>query len=128
MPSLIDRREPLAGRRVLVAEDEPLLALAIADALTDLGAVVIGPYPSAGQALGAARSGDVDVAYLDFELLHGDVDRVAETLQQASVPFVLVTGRARGTLPTWTRTACVLEKPALLAMVIAALRAALPEE
>lgn len=117
--------EPLAGRRILVAEDEPLLAAAVADALDDLGARVAGPYSSAGQALGAARSGTLDLAYLDLELLHGNAERVAETLEQSGVPFVVVTAHVLDALPAWARRHRLLAKPVTVAAVVGALRAAL---
>ena len=87
-----DGARPLAGRRVLVAEDNVILSMHVAHALEDAGAEVLGPYPFAEEALHALSSERPDAAILDHELMGGTADRVAHRLAEMSVPFVYFTG------------------------------------
>lgn len=89
----------LAGRRVLVVEDEFLVATLIEDMLTSAGCVVSGPIPRLGEALDAAHHGTFDAAVLDVNLAGDRVDPVADVLSRRNVPFVFVTGYTTGALP-----------------------------
>ncbi|WP_043838681.1 response regulator [Muricoccus aerilatus] len=86
----------LSGRRILVVEDEALIAMLIEDSLHEAGAEIIGPAPSAVEALGligAARVGGLlDAAVLDVRLQDGTSLIVADKLAALGVPFVFVTG------------------------------------
>jgi DNA-binding response OmpR family regulator len=78
--------------RVLLIEDEYLVALLLGDMLTDLGHQVIGPIAQLGQALTAAREQDVDLGILDVNLGEGNSFAVASALRDRGVPIVFSTG------------------------------------
>lgn len=94
---------PLAGRLILILEDEPLIGAHVADTLEDAGARVLGPLRSAPDALAAiemarddalAGAGWIDAAVLDVNLGDHDGQPVARRLSALGVPFVLHTGVA----------------------------------
>jgi CheY-like chemotaxis protein len=90
----------LEGIRVLVVEDEFLVATLIEDMLTSAGCVVSGPIPRLAEALDAVHGGTFDAAVLDVNLGGGDrVYPVADALSRRNVPFVFVTGYGTGVLP-----------------------------
>ena len=89
--------EALQGVKVLVVEDEYLVAALMEDILESAGCVVAGPIPRLAQALDAANSETCDVAVLDVNLAGERVYPVADILAQRNVPFVFVTGY--GVLP-----------------------------
>jgi len=86
----------LRGRRVLLVEDEMLVAMMFEDVLLDAGAEVIGPATSVEEALllieAAAAGGGVDAAMLDINLEGAMVSPVADHLAALGVPFVFTTG------------------------------------
>ena len=86
------------ARRVLVVEDEALVAMMIQDFLTENGHAVIGPISRASEALLAAKEGDFDAAVLDINLGDGMAYPVAEILAKRGVPFVFVTGYEADTI------------------------------
>jgi CheY-like chemotaxis protein len=82
----------LAGRRVLVVEDEMLVSLLIEDALTDSKCIIVGPYDRVPVALEAARTLALDAAVLDVNLAGTKVYPVAEVLSARGIPFLLLSG------------------------------------
>lgn len=84
---------PLSDRRILVVEDESLLMHELAVRLEDVGAVVLGPYPSADRALEFLDSKQkVDLAILDLNLNGEPADAVADALQARGIRFVITSG------------------------------------
>jgi PAS domain S-box-containing protein len=84
----------LRGRRVLVVEDEPIVALEVAATLAEAGCEVVGPAASLDEALelAEAQAGQLDAAVLDANL-HGQSSRpVADILTARGVPVIYVTG------------------------------------
>jgi CheY-like chemotaxis protein len=75
-----------------VVEDELIIAMELESLLRGLGCIVLDAVPSIGQALRALARERPDFAVLDVNLRGDRVTPVAEALQQAGVPFVLVTG------------------------------------
>lgn len=90
----------VSGRRVLVVEDEYLIASDLAEWLNDQGAEVLGPVPSVADAIALLNAGLPDVAVLDINVMDGSVFPVADALQAADVPFVFVTGYDARLIPT----------------------------
>lgn len=82
----------LSGKRVLVVEDEMLVAMNVEDILFELGAEVVGPAMRLETALEMARTEMFDVAMLDINLHGGRSYPVAEILQDRGVPFVFASG------------------------------------
>ncbi len=107
--------ERLLGRRVLLVEDEALLALELQLAFEDEGATVIGPALSLMKALEAvAHAREIDVALLDVDLAGEDVYPIAELLLQRGVPFLFHTGHgSRMHLTQLFPGTATLMKPAL---------------
>ena len=103
---------PLAGRRILVIEDEYFLADDIARALKDLGARIVGPV---GEFDDAASLVDADVAIdaavVDINLRSDMVFPLARTLRARKVPFVFTTGYDRKSIDAEFEDVRLWEKP-----------------
>lgn len=83
---------PLAGLRVLVVEDDALLAMTTEDLLLMNGMEVLGPVPAAAPALELVAQERPQAALLDVNLGDGTSAPVAERLRALGVPFLVVTG------------------------------------
>ena len=106
-----DTQRVLAGSRVLVVEDERLIALDLQDILEEGGFTVIGPVPKASAALALIAENPPDCAVLDVHLLDGTSEPVAEALRERDCPFVVVTAYPRSHLSGALRDAPLLIKP-----------------
>ena len=84
--------EALRGRRVLVIEDEMLVAMEFEGLLQRQGCEVIGPAPTVDRALALLDHEQPDAALLDLNLNGQPATAVAVALKTQGVPFVLVTG------------------------------------
>lgn len=96
-----ERPPDLSGWRILVVEDEYLIAMDVADRLTDLGAEVIGPAASVAEALAivAAQGNRIDGAVLDVNLRNERVYPVADALMALGVRFIFASGYDVGMTP-----------------------------
>jgi CheY-like chemotaxis protein len=92
----------LLGLKILLVEDEYLVASDLADALGDLGARVIGPAGTVRDALSLIEKEErhLDAAVLDINLRDERIYPVADELQAAGVPFVFTTGYDAAVIPT----------------------------
>ena len=88
----------LEGVRVLVVEDEYLVAILIEEILESAGCIVRGPIPRLPDALDAVDHDDFDAAVLDVNLAGERINPVAQALSRRKVPFVFVTGYGEGVL------------------------------
>ena len=110
----------IKGRRILVVEDEIMVATDLAYSLEDAGAEPIGPAYSLSEGLAIADRESVDAAILDVNLHGVDVYPLAERLLSAGVPFVFHTGHGdRETLTSRFPGATVCHKPTLPERLIA---------
>jgi DNA-binding NtrC family response regulator len=101
----------LAGKRVLVVEDEWLLAEDVRDALERCGAVVVGPAPDVDRAREFAQAGGFDCAVLDINL-HGEhVFGLAREMKSRGQRFVFATGYGAALVPADLRSTPHFEKP-----------------
>jgi DNA-binding response OmpR family regulator len=118
----------LRGRRVLVVEDEALVAMLLEDMLGDLGCEVLGPAMRVREAMDILNAATpMDVAILDVNLAGERSFKIAEALQSHAVPFVISTGFEGGIEEGW-RDRPILRKPFMSNDLEAALRAALGRE
>jgi len=100
-----------AGCRVLVVEDEMLIAVAIEQVLHALDCQVVGPVGSLEKALKLAQGDSFDVAILDVTIRGGKVYPVAELLLARGIPFVFASGYRDWALPEALRDQPRLMKP-----------------
>lgn len=104
--------QAFAGRRVLVVEDESLVAMLLETILEDMGCVPVGPAATVEEGLQMASEGDpVDAALLDVNVAGKQVFPIAEALKARGVPFVFSTGYGEGGLPEEWRGQPTLQKP-----------------
>jgi CheY-like chemotaxis protein len=101
----------LAGKRLLVVEDEPPVALDIVAALEAAGADVVGPAGTAKEALNIIDNMSLDAALLDANLRGHPVDEIAAALVAGNIPFLFVTGYGQGSLPKAFAKTAMLSKP-----------------
>jgi CheY-like chemotaxis protein len=101
----------MAATRILVVEDEFLIALDIAGVLEEAGLIVIGPAGTVGDALQAIACEDVQGALLDAHLAGEPVGRIADALQAKGIPFAFVSGYGREQLPPAHRGVPLVKKP-----------------
>ena len=80
------------GNRVLLVEDEILVAMMMRDILTELGFSVIGPFSRVAEAMVAAVHDDIDAGIIDVNLGGEFVYPVADVLVARKIPFVFITG------------------------------------
>src|SRR5438128_2079933 len=85
-------KQPLKHNRVLVAEDDYLVGMSIAEELTSLGALVIGPVATADEAMAAVMTAEPDLAVLDIKLRDELVFPIADVLTERGIPYVFQTG------------------------------------
>ncbi|MBV9995223.1 MAG: response regulator [Caulobacteraceae bacterium] len=114
------------GRRVLVVEDEMMIAMLVEDMLAELGCDVVGPAHGVGDALALARSDQsLDAALLDVNLAGEPVFAVADALREIGVPAIFSTGYGATELRAVDRGSPVLQKPFRAGDLARALDAAL---
>jgi DNA-binding response OmpR family regulator len=111
--------------RILLVEDEALVAMLAEDTLLDSGFEVLGPYLTVADALAAVARGGFDAAVLDMNLGGASGGPVADSLEAAGVPFLVVTGYGPAGLPARHRAARLLTKPYEPSALVRELRALL---
>ena len=102
----------LQGRRILVIEDESLVAMLLETILDDMGCAVVGPESNIDDGLRAATTeGALDAALLVVNVAGREVFPVAEALKARGVPFVFSTGYGEAGLPDHWRGNPTIQKP-----------------
>lgn len=103
---------PFLERRILVVEDNFVLAESMRFALEELGCTVVGPAPTSSLALELLARGPVDAAVLDIDLRGVSSAPVAEELARRGTPFVFLTGyESAALLPPTFHSWARLSKP-----------------
>ena len=115
----------LAGRRVLVIEDSPVVGPFTADILEDLGCAVVGPAPNLAMARELIEEEDFDAALVDLHIRGERVFGLCEMLEAKDVPFILTSGYADWQMPDKLRDHPRLQKPHTIDQVRDALGALL---
>jgi DNA-binding response OmpR family regulator len=115
----------LAGKRVLIVEDEQLFADYLADAMAAEGAEVIEPVASVNAALDAITNTLLDGVTLDLKLKGETILPVADILAARNIPFIFLTGYGAADVPARHANVTRVEKPVAPSMVCRALEAAM---
>lgn len=104
--------QPIKGRRVLIVEDESLVAMLLETILEDMGCSPVGPAATVDDGLKIISDGEpLDAALLDVNVAGRQVFPVAQALKDRGVPFVFSTGYGEGGLPDEWRGQPTLQKP-----------------
>lgn len=101
----------MPGKRILIVEDEPLIALDLREAIEDAALVPIGPAARVIDALEIIRARGCDAALIDLQLGSQTSIPVADALTALGVPFAFVTGYGDDALPPAHRMRPLIRKP-----------------
>jgi CheY-like chemotaxis protein len=101
----------LTGNRIMIVEDEALVAMALRETLNDLGFSVLGPFNRISEAMVALRNNRIDAAVLDVNLGGELIYPLADVLTADHVPFVFITGYGADEIEPRYAGVPVLEKP-----------------
>lgn len=111
-------------QRILLVEDEPLIAMMLEDFLEVLDKTLVGTADTVGAALALITAGGVDAAILDVNLRGGEQSwPIADALAEKGIPFVFATGGTQDGLIEAHRERPTLAKPFTMDGVAKALEA-----
>jgi DNA-binding response OmpR family regulator len=114
--------DPLLGRRLLIVEDDPYIALALEETLSEFGLIIAGMARSVEEAVRLSREDGVELALLDVNIGHEKIDPVADALAARGCPFIFTTGCGRAGLPEAHLEHAMVEKPFYVEEILSALR------
>lgn len=106
-----ERAKQLSGLRVLLVEDEMMIALLVESMLVELGHRVTGPVGRLNQAVAMAEREDLNFAVLDLNINGGKAYPVAAALATRGIPFIFATGYGRAGLAAPFEDYPALQKP-----------------
>jgi CheY-like chemotaxis protein len=101
----------LKGRRVLVVEDSPVVGPFTADALEELGCIVIGPAPNMAAARECVETAEIDAALIDVHIRGERAFALCDMLDARGIPFAMTSGYADWQVPEKWEHAPRLPKP-----------------
>jgi len=122
--SIADKPD-LAGSRILVVEDSPVLGPFTADVLAELGCEVVGPAPNMAVAREMIEEAAFDAALMDVHIRGERVFPLCDLLEAKGVPYVLTSGYGDWQVPEKLEQRPRLQKPYTIAQVKDALSALL---
>lgn len=111
MATITPGDDDLKGMRILVVEDEAMIAMALECTLEGFGCEVVGPATCLDDAIVLARDQTMDGAILDVNLAGKKVFPVAEILAERNIPFVFTTGYGSAGVREINQDRPVLQKP-----------------
>jgi CheY-like chemotaxis protein len=97
--------------RILIVEDEPLIALMLTDMLADLGFQVVASVTQVADALTLLADMTIDIALLDVNIGAQKIDPVADLLAERGTPFIFTTGYGNAGVPSNHADRPILQKP-----------------
>jgi DNA-binding NtrC family response regulator len=104
--------DALPGKKILVVEDEPLVALLVVDILQEAGCTVVGPAYDVSTALRLFEHDSPDGAVLDINLGRDQTSApIADVLERAGIPFIYATGYGAAALRVKDRHKPRVDKP-----------------
>lgn len=116
----------LTGMRVFLAEDEFLIALAVAEELEAKGCTIVGPFQNVEAARAAASAESFDFALLDINMNGELAYSVADEVAARRIPFIFLSGYSSSTFPERFRDVPTISKPCDPAILMKKLSQLLP--
>ncbi|MGE3873584.1 MAG: response regulator [Parvibaculaceae bacterium] len=101
----------LHDKKILIVEDQYLIAADLGRVLARLGGVIVGPVASTEAAQAEIAEKDVDLAFLDINLNEQMVFPLADELDRRGIPFIFATGHDAAVVPDRFKAKLRLEKP-----------------
>jgi DNA-binding NtrC family response regulator len=108
-------------RRVLIVEDEWLIAMDHVSILRAAGHIVVGPVATVAKAMGLIGAEQIDIALLDFQLGAETSATVAHQLAHHGIPFIVVTGHSDADFSPEFATGQIVAKPATPEQLLSAI-------
>jgi CheY-like chemotaxis protein len=122
-----EARVNLAAYKILVVEDEPIIAELLADMLMELGCATVWATDTVAEALGFLAQHSPDLAVLDVHL-HGDVSyAIADRLKQTGIPYIFSSGHPASELGDVVGSDICISMPYTIDVLESALTAALQD-
>ncbi len=118
-----DKTQPQKKPRILIVEDEPFIAMLLADMLEELGFAIAATFPHVAEAQNYLAAAEVDIALLDVNLGNEKIDPIADLLAARDCPFIFTTGYGRRGIPQNYADRPVLQKPFQLGDLADAIKA-----
>ncbi len=115
-------KNPAPRKRILLVEDEPLIAVAMESTLRELGFEVVATATRIASALEAVSRETIDCAILDVRLGSQRIDPVADALAARGCPFFFMTGYGNPDVPSRHAARAVLQKPFRIDQLLEALQ------
>lgn len=120
-------RAPGEPARILLVEDEALIALMLEDMLESMDCAVTALAPRVPLGVSLAESGEFDLALLDVNVAGENVEPVADTLARRGIPFIFATGYGEAGVPLKHRDRPVVAKPFRAEQLESAIKKALAQ-
>jgi two-component SAPR family response regulator len=113
----------LAGKRILIVEDEIIVALDLANKITADGAKAVGPVSTVNAALDVIANTELDGVILDVKLREEMAFLVADVLADRHIPFIFMTALDAGDIPSRHANVRCVQKPVSTEVICRALEA-----
>jgi CheY-like chemotaxis protein len=97
--------------RILIVEDEAMIAMLVEDMVLDFGSEVVGPAAKMADAISLAQSATLDAAILDVNVSGSVIFPVAEILSKRGIPYIFATGYGSTGIPPRFQSHPTLPKP-----------------
>lgn len=114
--------QSLDGLAILVVEDQVLTGMLVSEEIKCAGGDAIGPVASVSCALKEIESKHVDLALLDAKLLDGSAEALVTHLEQRRIPYIVVSGYEKETLPIALKGAPFVAKPVSMQLLVEAVQ------
>ena len=113
--------QSLAGRSILVVEDEVIIGMMLCNEIARAGGTAIGPVNSVADAVKEIEGRTVDVVILDAKLVDGWGAELTARLKERQIPYVVVSGYETASLPSGLRGVPFVAKPISMPLLMEAL-------
>jgi DNA-binding response OmpR family regulator len=121
MSATTHKYAPIKYRRILIIEDDYMIANQLARAFEALGGEVVGPTGSLGKAIQLVETAEFDCALVDINLRGVESYPVVDILMRRGVPVAFISGYDRTNIPDRYRSIPLIQKPVDVLEVASAL-------